>query len=197
MPSTRWCPGDRCAAGRRWEWDGVRFEFLHPPSGWGTARRNNQSCVLGAEAGVTAMLLTGDIERVAEALLVGESVKADAPRAAPRQPHCPARPSSTPWSALGHRAGGYRNRFGHPAREVLARYEGRVSVLRTDFRRRSERRAEPRCHPGERNAACIPAIGVCIATPCARIESISRPPATESGRPWLRKAAAPSIASPK
>ena len=26
----------RCAAGRRWEWDGVRFEFLHPPIGLGS-----------------------------------------------------------------------------------------------------------------------------------------------------------------
>ena len=68
---------------------------------------------------------------------------------------------------------GYRNRFGHPAREVLARYEGAgVRVLRTDLDGAVERRAEPRFHPGESaNAACIPAIGGCIATPdAARIE---------------------------
>src|SRR5688572_15466937 len=67
----------RCAAGRRWEWDGVRFEFLHPPIGWEAARRNNQSCVLHIEAGGAAMLLTGDIERLGESLLVEKNVKAD------------------------------------------------------------------------------------------------------------------------
>jgi beta-lactamase superfamily II metal-dependent hydrolase len=41
----------------------VRFEFLHPPPGWESARRNNQSCVLRVETGASAMLLTGDIER--------------------------------------------------------------------------------------------------------------------------------------
>ena len=41
----------RCVAGTRWEWDGVRFAFLHPPPGWEAARRNNQSCVLRVETG--------------------------------------------------------------------------------------------------------------------------------------------------
>ena len=82
------------------------------------------------------MLLTGDIERVAEALLVGESVKADVLLV----PHHGSRTSSSEAfiEAVGARwaivPAGYRNRFGHPAREVLARYEGaKVSVLRTDL----------------------------------------------------------------
>jgi competence protein ComEC len=126
----------RCAAGRRWEWDGVRFEFLHPPPRWESARRNNQSCVLRVEAGGSAMLLTGDIERLAEALLAGESVKADVLLV----PHHGSRTSSSEAfiEAVGPRwaivPAGYRNRFGHPAREVLARYEAaQVSVLRTDL----------------------------------------------------------------
>ncbi|MGQ0544366.1 MAG: DNA internalization-related competence protein ComEC/Rec2, partial [Betaproteobacteria bacterium] len=45
----------RCRAGERWDWDGVRVEFLHPPpalagAGAPPARRNNQSCVLRIEA---------------------------------------------------------------------------------------------------------------------------------------------------
>jgi competence protein ComEC len=126
----------RCAAGRRWEWDGVRFEFLHPPIGWEAARRNNQSCVLRLEAGGAAMLLTGDIERAAETALVEAGVKADVLLV----PHHGSRTSSSEqfiaavaprWAIV---PAGYRNRFGHPAHEVLARYEGAgVRVLRTDL----------------------------------------------------------------
>jgi competence protein ComEC len=126
----------RCAAGTQWEWDGVRFEFLHPPSGWEGARRNNQSCVLRVEAGGAAMLFTGDIERAAETALTEKRLKADVLLV----PHHGSRTSSSAefiaavaprWAIV---PAGYRNRFGHPAREVLARYEGAgVGVLRTDL----------------------------------------------------------------
>ncbi|HVJ13481.1 MAG TPA: DNA internalization-related competence protein ComEC/Rec2, partial [Burkholderiales bacterium] len=129
-------PGSsRCAAGRSWEWDGVRFEFLHPQPGWEAARRNNQSCVLRVAAGGAAMLLTGDIERAAEALLVRENLKADVLLV----PHHGSRTSSSDgflaavaprWAVV---PAGYRNRFGHPARDVLERYAAAgVRVLRTD-----------------------------------------------------------------
>src|SRR5262245_5289627 len=59
----------RCAAGQAWEWDGVRFEFLHPAAG-ARHKRNDGSCVLRIAAGGGAMLLTGDIERMAEKDLV-------------------------------------------------------------------------------------------------------------------------------
>src|SRR5688572_32020897 len=126
----------RCAAGARWEWDGVRFEFLHPPSGWENVRRNNQSCVLRIEAAGAAMLLTGDIERAAESALAGEALRSDVLLV----PHHGSRTSSSDefiaavaprWAVV---PAGYRNRFGHPAREVLARYEGAgVRLLRTDL----------------------------------------------------------------
>jgi competence protein ComEC len=125
----------RCSAGRAWEWDGVRFEFLHPPPGWDAVRRNNQSCVLRIDAGGAAILLTGDIERAAESLLAGTRLKADVLLV----PHHGSRTSSSEefiaavaprWALV---PAGYRNRFGHPAREVLARYENaRAAVLRTD-----------------------------------------------------------------
>jgi competence protein ComEC len=127
-------PG-RCAAGMRWEWDGVRFEFLHPPPGWEGARRNNQSCVLRVEAQGQAMLLTGDIERAAEVSL-SKIAKADVLLV----PHHGSKTSSSTefiaavaprWAVV---PAGYRNRFGHPAREVLERYrEAGVRVLRTDL----------------------------------------------------------------
>ena len=79
------------------------------------------------------MLLTGDIERAAESILV--QARADVLLV----PHHGSRTSSTEefiaavaprWAVV---AAGYRNRFGHPAREVLERYErAGVRVLRTD-----------------------------------------------------------------
>src|SRR6266705_2282452 len=58
-----------CRADRKWFWDGVAFEFLHPqediPAGR-AARANNRSCVLRIEAPGGRVLLAGDIERAAE-----------------------------------------------------------------------------------------------------------------------------------
>jgi competence protein ComEC len=128
-------PG-RCAAGRSWEWDGVRFAFLHPQPGWETARRNNQSCVLRVEAGGASMLLTGDIERAAEFALIQGNPRSDVLLV----PHHGSRTSSSEeliaavaprWAVV---PAGYRNRFGHPARDVLERYaRAGVPVLRTDM----------------------------------------------------------------
>jgi competence protein ComEC len=128
-------PG-RCAGGMAWDWDGVRFEFLHPPPGWETARRNNQSCVLRVAAGGASILLTGDIERAAELLLLENKLS---PSDILLVPHHGSRTSSSEefiaavaprWAIV---PAGYRNRFGHPAREVLERYaRAGVTVLRTD-----------------------------------------------------------------
>ena len=125
----------RCTAGSAWEWDGVRFEFLHPPAGWEGTRRNNQSCVLRVEANGASMLLTGDIERAAEALLVQSALRSDVLLV----PHHGSRTSSTQEfiAALAPRwavvPAGYRNRFAHPAREVVERYEkAGATLLRTD-----------------------------------------------------------------
>ncbi len=128
----------RCAAGTAWDWDGVRFEFLHPRPGWETARRNNQSCVLRIAAGTSSVLLTGDIERAAEEHLAktGAVSRVDVLLV----PHHGSRTSSSEefiaavaprWAIV---PAGYRNRFGHPAREVLERYaRAGVTVLRTDL----------------------------------------------------------------
>jgi competence protein ComEC len=126
----------RCRAGTGWEWDGVRFEFLHPQAGWESARRNNQSCVLRVDAGGASMLLTGDIERAAEEALQKAALKTDVLVV----PHHGSRTSSSAgfiaaaaprWAVV---PAGYRNRFGHPAREVLERYRAAgVQVLRTDL----------------------------------------------------------------
>jgi len=130
-----------CAAGSKWSWDGVSFEFLHPRTeapAERAVRANNQSCVLRIEGAGRRVLLTGDIERAAERELL---LRAPAllPADALIVPHHGSATSSTPefvkQVAPGHAvfAVGYRNRFGHPREDVLARYrEAGSELLRTD-----------------------------------------------------------------
>jgi competence protein ComEC len=134
-------PAGRCSAGQRWEWDGVRFEVLHPTSasyGDRGVKDNDRSCVLKVEAAGGRALLPGDIERRAEGELlrrVPDRLRAEVLLA----PHQGSRTSSTPEfvRVVEPRVAifpiGYRNRFGHPHREVTRRYldEG-VGVYRTD-----------------------------------------------------------------
>ena len=133
-------PVKPCLAGQRWEWDGVTFEVLHPLAGDDAPalrppRPNTLSCVLRISAagergehGAVA-LLTGDIEAPQEqALLVrGAALQADVLLV----PHHGSKTSSSPafLEAVQPRTAlvqaGYRNRFGHPAAEVLQRYHQR------------------------------------------------------------------------
>lgn len=121
---------EACERGAFWVWDGVRFLVLHP-DGQAEASSNDRSCVLRIQAGNgEALLLTGDIERRAEARLVASQSEAHPLRADwLLVPHHGSRSSSTPpfldavqaRHALG--SVGYRNRFGHPHAQVLARYD--------------------------------------------------------------------------
>jgi competence protein ComEC len=126
----------RCLRGMGWEWDGVRFELLHPALERAARRRNDESCVLKVSAGGAAMLLTGDIEHAAELALARDGA---ARAAALLVPHHGSRSSSSaPFLAavrarLAVASAGYRNRFGHPAAEVQARYAAAgACLLRTD-----------------------------------------------------------------
>lgn len=127
-----------CARGQAWTWDGVRFEFLSPPAADDATRDNDRSCVLSISAHGRRVLLTADIEAGAEAELLasGIDLRADALLV----PHHGSRTSSTgPFlDAVGARtallAVGYRNRFRHPAPEVMSRYAARgIAVHRTDL----------------------------------------------------------------
>ena len=131
-------PGaQRCAAGQAWTWDGVRFEILHPANAKATARKSNDlSCVLKVSAGGRSMLLTGDIEKLAEAELVKRApgeLSADVLLV----PHHGSRTSSTAelLAAVNPSIAvvpvGYRNRFGHPHAEVLERVK--ATTYRTDL----------------------------------------------------------------
>ncbi|HYL89832.1 MAG TPA: DNA internalization-related competence protein ComEC/Rec2 [Burkholderiales bacterium] len=128
----------RCTASDAWEWDGVRFELLHPVPDAPAPRRNNLSCVLRVVAAGHSVLITGDIERGAEAQMIagGRAPRTDVLLV----PHHGSRSSSTQefiaavapsWAIVPV---GYRSRFGHPNAEVLERYRAAgAHLLRTDL----------------------------------------------------------------
>jgi competence protein ComEC len=132
-------PHEPCVAGGRWQWDGVAFEWLHPLPGTSGAPPNALSCVLRVQAADgRSLLLTGDIEAAQEAALV-ERAGARLRAQVLVVPHHGSRTSSSeafvqavaPGTALVQ--AGYRNRFGHPAPAVEARYRALgVELLRSD-----------------------------------------------------------------
>jgi competence protein ComEC len=121
-----------CIAGTSWEWDGVRFEILHPP----VVHRhegNDASCVLRVANAAGSVLLTGDIGRRVERGLVDSSperLHSDVVVA----PHHGSRSSSsaafvaatTPRHVLY--AAGWANRFGFPAAEVALRWQAAGAI---------------------------------------------------------------------
>ncbi|TCS36106.1 competence protein ComEC [Paucimonas lemoignei] len=127
----------RCEAGQAWEWDGMRFEMLHPsPESYDNPhlKPNSRSCTLKISHGAGAVLLPGDIERNDEARLLeeqGEHLRA----AVLLAPHHGSGTSSTPGflAAVNPQLAlfqvGYRNRYKHPKREVYERY-GDLGVRR-------------------------------------------------------------------
>jgi len=118
-----------CQAGQAWEWDGVRFEMLHPPPNGGFTK-NDVSCVLHISSPGGSVLLTGDIHRRSERYLLQT-----APGALRAEilvaPHHGSKSSSS--EAFIDRVDpryvlfpvGYRNRFHHPNARVLQRYKKR------------------------------------------------------------------------
>jgi competence protein ComEC len=123
-------PQGPCRDGEQWEWDGVRFELLHPAAGDEVRYRksNDLSCVLKVTTAGHSVLLTSDIEARAEAALLARHRGLSAEVLL--VPHHGSRTSSSPEfvAAVGAKDAifpvGYRNRFGHPKAEVVERYEG-------------------------------------------------------------------------
>ncbi|WP_207001104.1 DNA internalization-related competence protein ComEC/Rec2 [Trinickia mobilis] len=128
----------RCAAGQRWQWDGVEFTMLWPDAGPLPKVSNAQSCVLRVWAPGMSALLTGDVDGPSERVLV-----ARAPDALRAQvlvvPHHGSKSSSTepfldsidPLIAVFQV--GYLNRFRHPNSSVWARYMARgIELTRSD-----------------------------------------------------------------
>lgn len=125
-----------CARGERWQWDGVDFEMLHPLRD-DAVGGNRNSCVVRVSAGAHSALLAGDVELASERDLL--EAGALRPTDIVVAPHHGSRSSSgdafiaalTPRWVLY--AVGYRSRFGHPHKEVAARYrEAGACDLRSD-----------------------------------------------------------------
>jgi competence protein ComEC len=131
-----------CQAGQSWDWDGVRFEFLHPAAAdyakFADTPDNAQSCVLKITAQGHAMLLPADIERDVETRLLTQVPKALQSEVLVAPHHGSQTSSSERFiAAVAPRIVifpvGYRNRFRHPAAEVVQRYaQTGAQMLRTD-----------------------------------------------------------------
>jgi competence protein ComEC len=124
----------QCSAGQSWQWDGVRFRVLSPQadqaataaSGKKSAKENDRSCVLLVEGRGGRLLLTGDISMKAEPQVLAELGAGQRP--VMLVPHHGSSSSSSaalitlvqpPFALV---SAGWRNRFGHPRPDTLARY---------------------------------------------------------------------------
>lgn len=170
-----------CLAGESWEWDGVRFRFLHPPRFFPDLG-NEGSCVLRIETVRGAALLPGDIGRTVERGLVrrgreapDEALQADVVLV----PHHGSGGSSDPEFVAATRArfavvaSGHGNRFGHPRQDVVRRWResgadlldtadtGAVHVRldRQGARVETRRRTHPRLWDAVRRAEAAPEAG--------------------------------------
>ncbi len=132
---------EACADGQSWNWDGVRFEILHPPKAdmTGPLEHNNErSCVLRISTGRNSALLVADIEQESELRLLNLH-PGELPATLLVVPHHGSKSSSSqafvdavhPHFAIF--TTGYLNHFGHPKEEVVDRYRKAGStVLRSD-----------------------------------------------------------------
>lgn len=120
-----------CQAGQSWVWDGVSFSVLWPDqdADLSMEKSNNRSCVIKVSTNNVSILLTGDVESKVERKLLElyseEQLRSDILVA----PHHGSKTSGsqTFLSAIDPRviifSSGFRNRFGHPHQDVLARVE--------------------------------------------------------------------------
>ncbi len=121
--------GGPCHESEQWQWDGVRFQLLHPPPRY-PAQGNEVSCVLHIQSAHGSALLTGDAGKVAEMRMLNLH-RERLPSQVLLLGHHGSRHSSTgefldavrPQLAIA--SAGYRNRYQHPQPDVLARLAAR------------------------------------------------------------------------
>lgn len=121
-----------CRAGLAWRWDGFEFRMLHPPVL--RDRGNDDSCVLRVSVPKAAVLLPGDIEIGAERELLADRVGKLRSTVLIAPHHGSTTSSSAGFvDAVAPRhvvfAVGYRNRFGFPRPEIIARYRSHEAGL--------------------------------------------------------------------
>jgi competence protein ComEC len=114
-----------CRRGQQWQWDGVIFSVLHPPSAARSDSSNDTSCVLLIRAAAGSAILTGDIEANAEQQLLGHGLPRVAVVVAP---HHGSETSSSSLFVAALRpdvtifSTGYRNRWNFPRAAVVERW---------------------------------------------------------------------------
>ncbi len=117
---------ENCKVGTSWDWDGVGFAFVHPGEK-DVGSRNDRSCVLLVYHGQHRFLLTGDIEKAAEATLIDRGF--ELPVTVMTAPHHGSASSSSQSFLDALRPqhvvvpAGRGNRYGFPDPKVLARYK--------------------------------------------------------------------------
>lgn len=181
-----------CAAGQRWQWDGVQFEILHPGDQdlgrRGPVKDNALSCVLrawtkdGGSPAEPSVLITGDIEAEQERELLTRHTAAPSssdPGGTLRStiliaPHHGSKTSSTlpflqavqPEQTVVQ--AGRRNRYGHPAPAVLARYASLgLPVISTPecgaflWHSKEQRQTAPNVRQHGGSSSLQPALGQC------------------------------------
>jgi competence protein ComEC len=139
-----------CKAGDQWHWDGVDFVVWHPgpevtfEDHFHQGKPNEMSCVIEVRNQHYSFWLTGDVEKHGEAEILErfENLGFQDMMRTRKQvfmaPHHGSKTSSThpflewiqPDWAFAQT--GYQNRYRHPSREVIARYESRgLKLLNT------------------------------------------------------------------
>lgn len=119
----------KCYKLQKWNWDGVEFEILHPHE-HSNFSGNNNSCVLKISGKGGSLLLSGDIEKKVEKLLV-KSIPKEIDSDVLVVAHHGSLTSSSPefinvvspLHALF--SAGYKNRFGFPKKYIMSLYEKR------------------------------------------------------------------------
>jgi competence protein ComEC len=123
-PSVVMSSVEPCLRGQQWEWDGVRFEILHPDAHY-AGSNNDSSCVLLVKAHDWSFLLTGDIEAPGELHLLPYLANGvDVVVAAHHGSRTSSRPEFVTAAAasLAIFSAGYRNRWGLPKEDIVARW---------------------------------------------------------------------------
>lgn len=127
---------ERCIAGREWRRDGVTFRLLWPPEGFTSKQDNAMSCVLLVDNGQFKLLLPADLGGTEEVRLIGTGLPEvdilvaghhGGKGSSSAELIAAIRPQYSVFSV------GYRNHFGHPRADTVARFKGAgAKILRTD-----------------------------------------------------------------
>jgi competence protein ComEC len=115
-----------CLAGQYWHKDAVKFQILWPPPDYHPDNDNAKSCVLRISTPQHSLLITADISKREEAMLLARGQLA--PSEVLIAPHHGSKSASSQdmINAVSPKyavfSAGFMNRFGHPRSEVLERY---------------------------------------------------------------------------